>query len=791
MFRTLKYMLLATLPAAFAACADKALSDDAFAAGGELPVEFAFSLPDDADSRAVDNAKTTFKGGDVIHIQGTFQMKQSASRSEVIRYGALQYNETVKAWEPVTGSELAWPNLSETGEFLVYYVGGSSGILTLDSPAVTYKLENVANNADPLTAATTAPVKYGHAVPLRFSHMCAHLTLTYLEPRVSEKYLFTTEEVGVVKEGRATDETMPFHNAFRIWIDSDKRLQFEFFADTENAEYAGAAYIASRVSDQDVAGGGTMAVTTYFLEPGIYDRFSLRYGTALGGTYEYLKYEYRPMSDRADEKRPLFEAGHSYKLDISRSLGVTITRPSDEQDWDENGAVYDIDVEQFLRAVRNSTEYWYEYEENGEPKSVKILDKTSTGTQLLHNINFKYYTYDFLDRVSPNMKLDPNVQLGQIFDGGKHYIHNLGCPLFRENHGTIQNLGIRGIKATFHSDEAALYEGDGTTYDRSRNGGLCMWNRATGRIANVRITGGVELTATVESKKEDGTEAHNLGCVIGSNLGTVENVELSGAFTLTADNHEAASDMKAALYIGGFTGQNAGSGRIRNVAPLNDGTPLTIKVVNSCQGSNGAFYVGGIAGANGGYLYDIVLPSVEVDGTSSRGMASYMGGIAGDLAGLLPTVGAGAWSYNAAVEGCIVSGSVAAGSVEPSGDLTCVSYTGGIAGSLLDVPVLDCSVGVSVAGTTGAVKQYVTYAAGGAFGRIYPAQMGQPVTPVRNLVAYGSALSGEVGDRAYVGNFAGLVPVGMSWTDDYAPNNIIVNNHASYAEIGGTLGENK
>lgn len=815
MFRTLKYIILVVLLSGLVSCADDFLGANS-SAGDELPVDFELFMPNAYETRSIQNPKTEFKGGDILHIQGTFKMKDGTA--DVVRYGALKYNDSNKKWKAVEGSELTWPTLSESGQFLAYCLSrvddATGGILNAKAPSITHMLADIKTDSDPLKAESDPGIGYGHAVKLQFKHLCTYLTLNYLEPMVAESYWFTRESTS-------------FNNAFRLTLDpATNKLNFEFFrqpddkfkgADNglsaDNTE--GLVYISSPVTNIDgfdESGNPIkMAQTNYFLEPGMYDEFSLRYDISESASYEYLKYNYNPVGDSSeDPNKPLFESGVPYTLDISKSLGVTISKPKDRDEWDDGGIIYDVDVEQFLRAIKNQTDYEYEYTENGETKKVKVLTRTSEGTKLMYNVNFRYKEYDVFTGEGTNRTaiFEPNVNAGSVFDGGGHYIYNLGSPLFYTNYGTIQNLGIKNIDTSQRasqkyiiSEEKAIHTPSGKIYDRSRTGGICMINSVNGTIHNVRIEGVVNLDVRVESKKntgdsggnEAGSETHFVGAIVGENNGSIENVDLSGNVTLAASNNSA--DVQAQVLIGGIVGQNAGSGEISNVVPAEDG--LAMNIVNKCTGGLGAFYVGGIAGISSGKLYNVVIPSATVDGSASSGVTSNMGGIAGALSANTPIKKGSGWVYEGSVEGCIANGTVKAGKVKPYMDVSCYSYAGGIAGVLRDVPVSGCNVSVSVYGTTNidfpSQDIIYTYATGGAFGRILISEDNNantsPLTPVEDIIAYGSALSGLTNTEnsySYIGNFAGLVQQGVEWGADYAKKNIIVNNHSGYQQIGGT-----
>lgn len=744
----------------------------------ELPVEFNLLWPEiTPGTRGFDEGtevKTSFKSGDVIHVVGTFNTESlqedgSKKMSVLKRYGALEYNG--RNWTAAAGNNLTWPTTATDGQFEAYYISGSNGVLTNNTPADTCLLSSLTPTTDPLKAESEESIAYGRAVKLLFSHLCAYLTLIDLEPMVSTSY-WLKRDVGKT-----------FNNAFKISLgesnDTETKgqptLNFEFFQvpDTafSNLVYISANNVETPTTD-DSGKEKIIAKANYFLEPGLYDTFSLCYpaSSEKGTVYEYLKYDYNsiPKTEGAAESTPPdLKANTTYTLTITKAPGVTITAPPPGGGWDESNDYFDVDVEAFLKAINNKSDYFYTDEEG----TTQILQATANGTKLLRNVNFKFSDYtEFVDK-----SFRPNIDQGTVFDGDYHYIQNLGSSLFRYNYGTIQNVGIKTAKITTTS-----YEDDKSNDDMSRHGALCMWNRNDATINNVRVSNvemDISVKSAIEANNEDGSETHNIGCVIGSNTGKVSEVALAGNFVLNVSGDES-HPVNASVLIGGVVGQNAAQGEIYDVSPL-DGT-LTIKINNTCQGKIGSYSVGGVVGESSGMITGVILSNVTIDGTESEGVTSYMGGIAGQV-----NVSDGLAS-TASINSCIVSGSVTAGTTTQHGDLTSGSYIGGIAGADLGVPVVDSRTAVSVHGSKTASPN-VIYATGGAFGRIRDAS----TYTFQNLIAYGSALDAPSGSNttitSYTGNFAGIVPKGQTWDDNYANNNIIVRKFNNFQEIGAAL----
>lgn len=755
---------------------------------GELVVNFDCSLVDSPTTRGFGNqkVKTAFTGGEVIHVIGTFKTRYlddgtadtTYKEGKEVRYGALRFNRQRRNWEPLYGNELTWPSVAVEGEFKAYYIEQLNGPFTNEGTVETFLLSDVTPENDPLFAKTSAAVEYGHGVGLNFQHLCAHLSLVDLEPMVSDNYFFYR-----------SDDKIIFNNAYQLSLitDEEKNPTFDFhFLQQPSATYKdpndsekGLVYISGKtqlisVTDKDgnlvkdKDGNEQIASEVgYFLEPGMYKTFEICYPATESTYYNYIAYDYNNIPDdvggvEQTKTEPNLVGGKSYTLTVTKSPGVTITSPPPPGGWDESDSYFYVDVEEFLHAIATNDSLISNDERN---KGVKILEKTATGTKLLHNVDFELYKYP--DNWS-NYTFDPNIQDGSVFDGDYHYIKNIASPLFRYNFGTIQNVGIKNAKIKVTSE---FFESEEKT--QNRQGALCMWNRPNANVNNVRLYD-VEMSVKIKSKigtdSEDASKTHNIGLVMGSNTGKVRQLELGGNFTLKV---KGLDEVNAAVLIGGIVGQNAANAEIYNVSSYDESFLINIK--NRCAGQLGAYSVGGIAGESSGTLIGVILPKVNIDGRESSGVTSYMGGMVGQLAYSEGT---------ASVNSCIVGGSVRAGKSKPEGDISSVSYIGGIAGTVLNVPVIDNRSSVSVYGA-GTTFDNVTYGTGGVFGRIRKSDNNS--YPFENIIAYGTYLTRPQSDEnktSYVGNFAGIAPLGQSWQDNYANKNIILHTFEGIGNIG-------
>ena len=778
MFRFLKTILRSTVLLAFlTGCDAERLPVKPVGPSQELPVEFDLDWPGTANTRGFldetgTQVKTSFQNGDIIHILGVFETNAlredgSYETGETTRYGALQYNGTTRNWTAVEGNQLTWPAIATKGSFKAYFVSGSTGVLTTDTPQLEKTLSEITPTTDPLQAETTEDIPYGHAVELKFSHICTWLALKDMQPMVSETYFFSSDGV----KDPETKEPKQFNNAFRLTLGKDPNdvptLDFNF-VQVPYGQYG--TVIAGKAQADESADGQMNSVATgyvsYFLEPGYYEKFSITYPSTQKETYPYMSYDFTSIPEKIggkDNTEPNLEANTLYTLSVTKAPGVIITSPPSSEGWDESDRYFKVDVEEFLKSIRNGQSY----RENG----TDILESTPNGTKLLVNVDFNFKNYaDF----SPDFK--PDVQTGSVFDGNLHYIQNLASPLFRYNYGTVKNIGITTVKIEATSqDQKEL--GDEA---KNRHGALCMWNRENATIDNVRVKD-VTMTIHVVSEltsESGGSETHNLGCIVGSNTGTINDVALSGQFLLTIQPHEG-NDVNSSVLAGGVAGQCAANGKISNVSPL-EGVP-TLTIVNTCTGDFGSFSIGGIVGESSGIISGVILSNVSIDNTESVGVTSYIGG----MAGLLTTSDVS----TSGLESCVVGGRIKAGVTKPYQRLTSGSYIGGIAGAVLKVPVKDCRSAISVYGSPKA-HENVIYATGGGFGRIRTTD--NEKYDFQDLIAYGSVLSAPPSTAGnnlqnYVGNFAGLAPAGwknLSWKEEYVKNTL-VHTFGNIDDIGG------
>lgn len=677
-------------------------------------IEIEVSEFDDLLSRSVENPKTKFTEGDVIHIGGEF----SDGTTSTYRYGAMKLMNN--KWVPVDEkSALKWPLDAVSGNFTAYYICDGKGDLLSGSLSGTAEtivdLSDLQNDKDPLKAETNN-VDYGHTVRLTFKHLCTHLTFTELDYGVTNQYW-------LVKPGNNTESGLK--NAFSFGLSSDNKLSFNFISRGDE-DFDGLVYINRQYFNMPEEDGVRVS---YFLEPGDYSHIELR----SANNHPYLTW----TSDNTGN----LEENKTYTVNVQQSTGVTITEDT-EVEWDDDDSV-EVDPETFLKAIKEQNDYFLE-------DGTQILRAVENGMLLLHCVSFKekdkeYYDGFFADNPS-----------GKVFDGNFHYISDLSFPLFRYNYGTIQNLGIKDVNTTVTSIDF----GNDYDKDRSRQGCLCRWNQGGSIIHNVRLEN-ISLTVRIQNSIAD--ETHNAGCLTGVNSGNISSVFTKGNYTMTIKNDDGSTGTISTVITGGLIGQNVGV--VSDISPLEDGgTIITVK--NECNGNSATYMMGGAVGLSSGLLDHIIVPNVNITSSSeSNGAIGYYGGLAGNLR---TEVG-----NPSRVEACMVGGSVKEGKISQYGNIISFSYTGGIAGAVMNFSILNSRSVCEVIGITN-LENNVAYGCGGGFGRIISAQ------EIADLTIYGNTLTG-VGN---VGCFAGIAPSGYTWENTYSKSNNFVKKFDNWEYIG-------
>ena len=709
MHKKLFYILLFILPVVgLGSCNDDDLLEGTMSMEGDVPVMFSFEEPvDGLSTRGTDEYKQLFEENDVIHVQGTFKSKTGETGTA---YGAMILKG--RKWVPIEGSTLYWPYDAVSGTFKAYYVYNSDYTLNKGESTLPVNLSDVLDYQDPLEAVSDE-LLYGFAVNMQFTHACTYLTIEKMEPNVTDYYWMVFPGDKKIK------------NAYQLSLSRSGELTLDFISVEDPAEN-NLVYISRRSESMvDETDGQAYSMASFYLAPGDYYYFDLRTNSNF------------PFMSFLNSLTAPLEANHPYTLNVVNAKGANFVTDT-ELDWDDTGEPWQVDVKEFLKAANEGREY---SENDG---SVPILKKVNGSLVLVRNLDFNFfddYNYDewgfFPDLSTP-------------FDGNLHYIENLGHPLFRFNYSTIQNLGLKTMRSTVVS-----YEGpadNNYAEDASRVGGLCMWNRSSGNIHNVRLEN-FDITVRVQASDPQVTgsnETFNVGSLCGENLGTISDVALKGDFNLTVEPYGGSEYpyLDATVYIGGIVGNLAVS--MTNVGPQL-GDDFKIKIINNSYGNpnwgSGVFCVGGAIGnSTANEISQVVINDVKIIGTASDGYQQYTGGLAGRLRG-----------NGGTISNCTVQGSLTCGTVSAFG-LTAIapsSYMGGIAGNVRGYTVTNCRAVCDVTSNTNNLDSQALYATGGAFGRI------QSGSELRNNSAYGNVLTGPA---EYIGTFAGVSRSEIPWS---------------------------
>lgn len=849
-------LLITPLLLALSACKDNLdILSDEVPRQDNLPVEFEMNIQNVA-TRGPSYFKKEFEADDVVHVEGRFRLSDN---SLVVKYAAMRYDgEKWNQYNGATGTaevqRFSWPNNAIDADFTAYFIHGSNSLMVpTDNPDATVTpttLTSVAGTSitnpdkDPLKA-KTLNVRYGHTISFDFIHACAYLTVEELPAGVSNIFWFTRETVG----GKAPDD---FKNAFRLYLDTDNKLSFEFLQ-VPDPEYNDKVYVQGTTTTAMID-GFEKAAAGFFLAPGQYLNFVVGYPGS-NEMVNYISYSKDPTADtpgngtdpgdegdtsgedsgngndknestgdeiegedsgtQLNPNNELVENG-VYTFNVSKSNGVKIETKPEQEGWDEGeDPIYDVDAEAFLWAICQNKEYYV--------GDVQIIKPEGTTSKLLKNVNIKLAQYNVFAPSETNgyTWFEPSLGQGVTFDGGLHYIWNLGSPLFMTVDGTVKNLGLANAQINVVtkdeytpgdlnsapeapdngdlSDIPSNYPAPGT-YDLSRQGAICGYLN-NGTIENIRIKAatpaGMDLTSypgvfrlNAEVWGIDSQESHNVGGLIGSNAnGTINGIAIRCDMEINVNNYTGTNnDVEShvpRMYIGGIIGQNVNI--LHDVSSLTGDNKITI--INSSYYANASFSIGGVVGNfSGGTINNVTIPTVFIDSRNSYGFTSFIGGAAGRLS----NVDNGGKFLNINVAGSVYAGK-SMGDIENNGS----SYTGGLAGECYEsYEVTGCYANVNVYGPYNDPTQgydnliedgSVVYGTGGMFGYINNLP-GDTPSKINFNISTGKTLRGP---WKYIGSFAGTVPKGETWEKDYEGNDLIIQtnlqlNGQTIPPIGGT-----
>ena len=641
--------------------------------GNGLPITFITELVPmekngDAQSRSdieiEDNYKKEFQKGDYLHVIAIFTVENTdhTTTEQEPFYDCFQFDgtewKTTATAEVGTSSPMTWPWNAIEADFTAYYISASDGRLTKERNLITSKLETLTDVTDPLVANATN-IKYGHAVPLTFHHLCTKLTITDITSGSNEFW---------AKKG--TD----LKDAFQLFI-SPTTGEFQFDFIKEGTE-------EPRVSSQRIEKDNTSYVS-YYLAPGDYKGMQL--------TYRYS----RPYLTLNIDKLNNLEAEKSYIVSIIKNSGNISIDDDEDNRWDdpdnpdENTEVK-VDINEFLQHICEGTAY--------QVDNTTVLNPSlDGGIELLVNVDFENKTF--------NSFTLPN---GALFNGNYHYIKNVCQPLFEGIEGVIANLHLANVNIAENQNET----------NTTNIGAFCRTSSASSAINNIRLS-----SVKIAAKPNSTADLCNFGALVGYCAGDIETVQISKDVTsnvYTAEENE--NENLGRIYVGGLVGELSGSLRNVSRFKEETGTPEEeqtkgkVTVTCNCPNKIGERYTGGIVGLSTGDVANCTLEAT-VNASNARGVLVYTGGIAGMARYTEETEGIS----NCIFKGDIHSGlaySTEDGQVEGHAYTGGLAGFAAIVGSITNNEIYGTLHGPTENGQFTPLEHSV-YAMGGLYGQIY------------------------------------------------------------------------
>ena len=751
-----------------------------------IPVEFEIEIDGMPATRGLDFPKKKFEDLDLIHIHARFEMTSGDPQN---RYGVLQYDGSTQKWvmPDLEGVQpLRWPNNATSGVFRAFYIPGSQAPLSKGSVSDIGYLSDISGTSegdtdrDPLQSVKNAEEKYGHTVRLKFEHACAYLIIEEIPYGVADEFCF-------YKRSEPADNEMK--NAYRLALSDDNQLQLQFLSKDDN----GQVYVKGKAYEEKFEDGVKNCVG-FFLPPDTYNSFILGY-KGYSKIEDYISYTKSLERDggssgeaeddesvKEELKENKLEANNVYTFNVARSSGITRQDDNAGEKWDVNGSYWVIvDPCEFLWSASNALEY-KEWDKNAND-SVLVLEKIADRTvRLKRNIDMQNAKYSVFGPDSNHPDFEPNIGNGNIFDGGRHYIRNIGSPLFRTNGGIIKDVGLKNIDIEVDAYNKERNEAE--IKNRNRQGALCVYNNGGGEITNIQFFGPTKLTVNIKSKSSQ--ENLYIGGIVGTNLGKISKIFLNDVFEIELRNSDDPETEVSVgeLHVGGLAGTVSEGGSLWDVSALSGDYELTspqLKIMNLCEGEGASYYLGGLVGSiTNGTVSDIMIPTLEIDSQRSIGLISRIGG----AAGLITDDAGGLLSFTKVI-GSVKAGKSASHTItDESGRPTEYrgeAFTAGLVGQYgFSASVENCVSIVSVYGPAGEnydSEDDVVYATGGIFGKMTDSSV---KGSIYNLISNGETISGP---EEYIGTFAGIAPRSTPWSyfDD---KDVTVNNIDDIDPIG-------
>lgn len=698
------------------ACTNNNFDDGLQSSSDESAVLFSTEFPAwSPTSRAGSSIpeKITFVNGDVIHIQGEFEVKEYENFNPTGRISKLWRYDTFKyangKWVPNSGNGetlLKWPWNATKGTFTAYYISGAKESL-YDGTSYEGDLGGNCNVNDPLMA-VAMDVTRDYAVNFSFKHLCTRLVIQNTKNNYAEEYWFYKKDI-----------SNAYELSYEPTVDSESGTQYHKlgFSFKSNPAKNEGAVSSVKVISNEAGTASNAGYVVYYLEPGKYYGSDLNYNN----NRLYLTLNVDALDKPVESEPDGLMAGKTYILDIEKAKGI-INKETTEDPWENpDPPVTDFDVQDLIDAISAGKDY----------KDILHVGNDNN-VVLTKNVDFQNKEF-----ISGN--LPTNISL----DGNYHYIVNAIHPLFVQCNGAIRNLEIRDTRITQYAKD-----------NHSRAGALAQQN--FGYIDNVRLR---NLTIALPAMAGT-THITSIGGVVGEHEnGQISNVYLIGRHVFEVFDPEAGS-ADGRVYLGGITGQaNGSSPAIRNVFLLQDeqGKEPEISLDLKCNGGN--FSVGGIAGMITTGMENCTV-SATIDCSTAKSLDCCAGGLFGR--GSSTNIGF-------EIRGCNVTGKVygafATTVVADGGTVLGRGIVGGIGGSIesSSMMISDCRSFCDVFDCFNSGKGYETstitsevFGSGAAFGRI----TANPKPVVNNCTAWGKIFATPISATSnfggsFVGSFVG------------------------------------
>lgn len=544
------------------------------------PVRFTAEWPHDdrPASRAIAD-KLEFKDKDVIQVSAVFKLDPKTTggtEKTVTKYTSLTFENG--NWINKTTSDkfnMDWPWNALSGSFTAYYLSDWNGPITdVGKPSKPvlldrFEYEGRVINPDPLKA-EIKDVPYGHAVDLKFNHLCTRLVI---------------EDIGSENEYwlklKTPSDDNVLSNACTITLNADNTLAFGFVGEESKK-------ISSGVDDVN----GRRSIT-FNLDPDMdYSTFSLTHRNG---------YSYLTIYNVEDLRKGMLKAGETYVLSLKDFIG-NINQDYMDDDWWEGSepeVIYkDFIVQDFLDAIEKCKE---DYTCHVDGKDITLLKKDPYRQEMLlmEAVDFQ------------NAEFDPVILHSFVtFDGGgkKCGIYNLKHPLFKTIYGKVTALQLRNAKLEYDDSDA----------EPNADWGLGVLGRVCdgAHISNVKLADAEVNVRIMNNTNEDRT--YNIGSLIGQmKSGELSDVTLMNDITVKVQSENENSYI---VCVGGVIGQS--SGEVHNI----DNSDL-MTVTNSCIGHSSR-YTGGLVGLLTGQISNCDV-NTNVDSSGAAGSWNYAGGIVG------------------------------------------------------------------------------------------------------------------------------------------------------------------